>query len=290
MTTSNIRLLSWATRSLRPSLLAIAAIPVLSVLALYLWHSGAGIHAVHGAAQDAGPWTGSAVFMTAWMLMTAAMMLPSAMPLLASLDRVASSYQRRHEIPAVAAVAYLAVWSVVGIAALIASAAAEAYLLPFASEQIISLLVGASLVLAGLYGLSPLAGACLRACRRPFGFLARYWRGGENPRLQAARIGAAYGISCVGCCVPMLGIMFVVGMASPAVIIAMAGAMVIMKSSVLGAAVARLLSIALVITGLATGFTGVPWPSAAEQRGEICAPAPNDRNAAVSVRQERAVP
>ena len=134
MTASTIRLLARATRKLPPSLLAIAAIPLLSVLALYLWGSAPGLHSSHGIhTQGAGLAARSVVFMTAWILMTAAMMLPSAMPLLVSLDRVARTLERGREIPVIAALAYLAVWGVVGIAALISSAAAEAYLLPWAS-------------------------------------------------------------------------------------------------------------------------------------------------------------
>jgi len=197
-------------------------------------------------------------FLASWMVMSAAMMLPSAMPLLVLLDRVARNHSSRHEIPLVAALAYLIVWGVVGMAVWAIGVAAEAYLLPRADAQVVSWLAGAGLVAAGLYGLSPMAGACLRACRRPFGFLARHWRGGSGARWQAARIGTAYGISCVGCCVPMLGIMFVVGMANIAIVIAMGVMMVMMKSSTVGTWIAHSLAIALIAAGLAVGFGWLP--------------------------------
>lgn len=76
--------------------------------------------------------------------------------------------------------------------------------------------------------------------------------------MQAARIGAAYGVSCVGCCVPMLGVMFVVGMANIAIVIAMGVLMVIMKSSIVGTRVARFLAIALIGAGVAIGFAWLP--------------------------------
>jgi predicted metal-binding membrane protein len=192
------------------------------------------------------------------MLMTAAMMLPSAMPLLVSLDRIARNQPSQHGIPIFAALAYLGIWGLVGIAAWITSATADAYILPHAGAQVVSRLAGGCLVLAGLYGLSPWASACLRACRQPFGFLARYWRGGSAARLQAARIGAAYGISCVGCCVPMLGIMFIVGMANIAIVIAMGVLMVIMKTSVVGTRVAHFLALTLIVAGIAIGFVWLP--------------------------------
>ena len=191
--------------------------------------------------------------------MTAAMMLPSAMPLLVSLDKLTRNHARAHELPLYAALAYLGVWGLVGIAAWGISAAAGTYLLPRVSPGVVSALAGGSLVLAGVYGLSPLAGACLRACRLPFGFLARYWTGGSSARLQATRIGAAYGVSCVGCCVPMIGIMFVVGMANMANVIALGIVMVVMKTSAIGNRVAQLLSIALIVVGVAIGFGWLPF-------------------------------
>jgi predicted metal-binding membrane protein len=231
----------------------------MSLLVLYLWDTTPSVTSPDGSyLPGTGTLTRAVVFLTAWMLMTAAMMLPSAMPLLVSLDRIAQNLSSRHQIPIFAALAYLGVWGLVGIAVWIAGAVSGTYVLPRANAQVVSGLAGACLVLAGLYGLSPLASACLRACRRPFGFLARNWRGATKARMQAARIGAAYGVSCVGCCVPMLGIMFVVGMANIAIVIAMGVLMVIMKTSMVGPRVANLLSIALIGVGLAVGLASLP--------------------------------
>jgi predicted metal-binding membrane protein len=243
-----------ALRQTPASLVAIALLAPVSLLVLYLWTTPSG--PASGTTLGRG-----LIFLAAWLLMSAAMMLPSAMPLLAALARVARGHDARHQLPALAALAYLAVWGSVGVAAWMTSAAAERYLLPWASARLVAAIAGAALVLAGAYGLSPLAGACLRACRRPFGFLARHWRGGSRARLQAARIGAAYGVSCVGCCVPMIGVMFVVGMANVAVVVAMGLVMAIMKSSAAGTRVAQLLSVALILAGLVTGIGWLPVSS-----------------------------
>jgi predicted metal-binding membrane protein len=231
-----------------------------SLLVLQLWNTTQSLSTLPHGLRPPGTWTfaGLAVFLAAWMLMTTAMMLPSAMPLLISLDRIGRNQPSRYQIPIFATLAYLGVWGIVGVAAWISSAASQAYILPQASGYVVSRLAGACLVLAGLYGLSPIARACLRACRRPFGFLARYWRGGLGARLQAVRIGWAYGISCVGCCVPMLGIMFVVGMTNMAIMIAMGIVMVVMKSSSIGPRVAILVAITLVGTGVAVGMAWLP--------------------------------
>jgi predicted metal-binding membrane protein len=233
--------------------MAVALMAPVSLLLLYLWSTTPSVTSPHAATLAR-----LVVFLVAWLLMTAAMMLPSAMPLLVSLDRIARNKPGRHELPVLAALAYLGIWGLVGIAVWAASAAADVLVLPHASARVESALAGGCLVLAGLYGLSPLAGACLRACRRPFGFLARYWRGGSDVRMQAGRIGAAYGISCVGCCVPMLGIMFVVGMANIAIVIAMGMLMAIMKASTVGTRIAQVLSIWLIGVGVAIGFAWIP--------------------------------
>jgi predicted metal-binding membrane protein len=266
--------LSRATRNVGPSLVVVATASAVSLVVLYLWRTtpsrtsshypGASGHAAHAIETGASGHAAHAietatairpvVFMVGWMLMTAAMMLPSAMPLLASLDRIARSQSSRRTLPLLAALAYLAVWGVVGAAALAVTALADAHLLSRASSEVVALLAGGALVLAGVYGLSPLAGACLRACRRPFGFLARHWRGGSRTDLQAARIGAAYGVSCVGCCIPMVAMMFIVGMSNIAIVIAMGVVMVLMKSSIVGIRVAQLLSLALVVAGVAVAL------------------------------------
>jgi predicted metal-binding membrane protein len=251
--------LSHTLRNVRLPVVAVAMMAPVSLLALQLWSTTPsalppGESDLHNSAMMARP----VVFLAAWLLMTAAMMLPSAMPLLVSLDRMTRNQPGRHVIPAFAALAYLCIWGLVGIAAWATGAAAGAYILPHVDEQVVSHLAGVGLVLAGLYGLSPLAGACLRACRRPFGFLARYWRGGSTARLQAARIGAAYGISCVGCCVPMLGVMFLVGMVNIAITIAMGVLLVVMKTSVVGTWVAHFLAIALICVGIVMAIAWVP--------------------------------
>jgi hypothetical protein len=57
----------------------------------------------------------------------------------------------------------------------------------------------------------------------------------------------------------MLGIMFVVGMANKAIVIAMGILMVIMKSSIVGTRVANLLAIALIGVGVAIGLEWLPF-------------------------------
>jgi len=111
-------------RSMRPSLIAIAMLVPLSLL-LYLWMTTPTVTAQAALyVPGAGTLVRPAVFLAAWMLMTTAMMLPSAMPLLVSFDRMARNHTRRHEMSVFAALAYMAVWGLVGVAAWVTSAAA----------------------------------------------------------------------------------------------------------------------------------------------------------------------
>ena len=57
----------------------------------------------------------------------------------------------------------------------------------------------------------------------------------------------------------MIGIMFVVGMANMANVIALGIVMVVMKTSAIGNRVAQLLSIALIVVGVAIGFGWLPF-------------------------------
>ncbi len=140
---ADIGQLSRALRNVRPSIVAVAMMAPVSLLVLYLWSTTPSASSPHGdARRRRGNAARPVVFLTAWMLMTAAMMLPSAMPLLVSLDRIARNQSSRHAIPVVAALAYLGIWGLVGVAALTTSAAAEAYLLPRASTQVVSGLAG----------------------------------------------------------------------------------------------------------------------------------------------------
>jgi predicted metal-binding membrane protein len=242
------------------SLWAIAMIAPLSLLALWIWSTTPNLPAPSHGLRPLGmdDFTWFLVFLVGWILMTAAMMLPSAMPLFIALDRVARGQHNRHHIPFIAALAYFGIWGLVGMALWIANVAAETLMIHCLGAEVKAGLAGTGLILAGLYSLSPFANSCLHACQRPFGFLARYWQGSHKARQQAALIGAAYGLSCVGCCISMIAMMFVVGMGHMAIIIAMGVVMAMMKSSSSRTWVAKFLAMTLIVTGIWIGISGVP--------------------------------
>jgi predicted metal-binding membrane protein len=69
-------------------------------------------------------------------------------------------------------------------------------------------LSGALLIAAGVYQLTPLKAQCLKHCRGPAAFIAAHWHAGV---LGAWRMGLAHGAYCVGCCAPLMLLLFVGG-------------------------------------------------------------------------------
>jgi predicted metal-binding membrane protein len=233
-----------------------------SLLLLAAGESGGWLaHGVKPAAWSVSAW--AALFLAGWTLMTGAMMLPSSLPFLHAVQRVGG-----RGTSAVAGIAYTAVWVVVGAlqwCALWAAGDLLANLSPQGAER----LAGASLIAAALFHGSPLARACQRTCARPFAILAQHW-GRTTTRLHdAARAGVHYGVSCVGCCVPMIAIMFVVGVHHLVWLLLLALAMLVMKHAVWGARVAKALVAVLAMAGVAigAGWWAVPLHSLREVCG-----------------------
>jgi predicted metal-binding membrane protein len=90
--------------------------------------------------------------------------------------------------------------------------------------------VGAILAsLAGIYLLLPIAQRCVSACQSPLGFIARAWTGLPDVRMQVARMGWEYGLSCFGCCWPLMAVMCALGMGNPAWMLVFTLVMILQK-------------------------------------------------------------
>jgi predicted metal-binding membrane protein len=126
-----------------------------------------------------------APYLAMWTLMMAAMMLPSVAPLVTLYAGSARSLDQ-----ALLVVAYLGVWSGIGLIAYAADMRLE---------------VNAAIVLfaAAAYELTPLKAACLRRCRAPVDFLVVHWHRG---RVGALRLGVEHAVYCVGCCWALMAV------------------------------------------------------------------------------------
>lgn len=174
--------------------------------ALYVMGTGS----AGSIAQLCGPGTGVAgfaVLVGMWVVMGAGMMLPTALPVLKTFRDL--TRDRDGALFPAFAVGYVALWALYALAA----AAVQAVLARqgwagidgfLAEPWIVALFLG----VAGIYQLSPLKSACLRACRAPMTFLFGAWKPGRG---GAVRMGARLGAVCVGCCWALMALSIVAG-------------------------------------------------------------------------------
>lgn len=197
-----VRLKPWIDQR-GPLLLAAALTLAMLFVLAHAHRSGWIAHGAQPPSLGVAAW--AALFLAGWMLMTVAMMLPASLSFLRAAQRLGGMVAG-----AWAGAAYGAVWLAVGGGMWVALWLSGGLLLRLPPGGV-ETLAGMSLLGAAIYQVSPLARSCQRACARPFGILARHWTG-RSRHADALTAGAHYGLSCVGCCVPMIALMFVVGM------------------------------------------------------------------------------
>lgn len=166
----------------------------------------------------------------AWMLMIAAMMLPTTWPILSLFRRLVASRPDAGRLTARVAAGFVGAWLAFGLVA----HALDAGLLALAGRAPAlathGWAVGAAvLAVAGLFQWSALKYRCLEACHSPFAFVASRWHG-RAPYREAWQLGAAHGAFCVGCCAPLMLVMFVVGMGNLGYMLALAAVMAAEKN------------------------------------------------------------
>lgn len=145
-------------------------------------------------------------FVVAWIAMMAAMMLPAVLPVVRLYARAAA--RGRAAPTGFFVLGYLAVWAVMAAPAYFAWRALEQPLA--AGAPWVARVAGATFLAAAIWQLTPLKTACLRHCRSPLGFFLRF--GGKLRRpLGAARMGAAHGAFCFGCCWAIFAVLVVLG-------------------------------------------------------------------------------
>ena len=207
----------------RVMLVALGAIPVAAWLWIVLMARD-----MYGAMNGAAAWMMTAVWtwphvlllVAMWVVMMTAMMLPTAAPLILLYATAA----RRSGEPAdpswrvyALASGYLMVWGLFSIVLAAAQRllASASMLTPMMEPS--GPIAGAVLLgVAGVYQLTPLKRACLRACRSPLGFMMQGWRSGAA---GAFRLGVSHGTYCLGCCWALMLILFAGGVMNLVVIV-----------------------------------------------------------------------
>jgi predicted metal-binding membrane protein len=111
------------------------------------------------------------------------------------------------------------------------------------------LIIGGTLLAAGLWQFSPLRDRCLDECRSPFGFVVNRWRG-VAIRRESFLMGVAHGLFCVGCCWSLMLVMFGVGLGSLSAMLGLGALTAVEKNLPWGRRLTRPVGLLLVLAAV----------------------------------------
>ncbi len=187
-------------------------------------------------------------FAAGWLVMMAAMMLPTALPLVFEFARRSERRAGWQVATGLLAAAYLAVWLVFGVAAHLVY---DGLRMPWAHQRLIG---GASLVLAGVYAITPFKRASEARCRE---LCALHGPLPFNLQRSAVLVGARYGASCVGCTAALMVAGVLIGMSSLGWMAVLSGLVLLYKlAPVAGLGQRTVLAAAVAALGVLYAFAG----------------------------------
>lgn len=202
-------------------------------------------------------WTEGLLLFAMWAIMMVAMMLPSAAATILLFARVSHTrFQRNRQAASTTSfvLGYLIVWWIFSaLAAAVQMALHSAAILSSDMRASSSVVGGGILIAAGVYQWLPIKRSCLMRCRSPLAFLASEWREGSAGALV---MGLRQGAFCVGCCVALMGLLFVAGVMNLLWVAAIAGVVFLEKLLPGGPAIARAAGLLFVIGGAALLLPG----------------------------------
>jgi len=184
-----------------------------------------------------------------WFMITLAMMLPAITPTIFLYARFALASASAARSTLVIIAAYLGVW---GVFSVIASLA-QFLLVRFGVASQVNVAVGngsimgALLVLAGLYQFSKLKSVCLESCRSPLPFVMRRWKPGWRGALN---IGLHHGLHCIGCCWLLMAVLFVGGVMNLTWVVALAILVLIENTAPYGNRVGQGMGVVALVWGV----------------------------------------
>jgi predicted metal-binding membrane protein len=190
------------------------------------------------------------LFAAGWVLMIVAMMLPSSVPLVVTFGMLVRRRRRPGLLVVLLLLGYLTVWGAFGLAAWVLDRGIHAAVnaLPWLGAHP-QLIMGATLLGAGLWQFSPLRDRCLDECRSPLGFVMNRWRG-VSERREAVAMGIAHGAFCVGCCWSLMLVMFGVGLSNVAAMLALGALTAVEKNLPQGRRLTHPLGVVLVLAAV----------------------------------------
>ena len=154
----------------------------------------------------------TALLASMWIVMMIGMMTPSAAPTMliyAGVMRHSSEGPRAALRVYPMAAGYLLVWIGFSLAAtFVQRALSTTTRLSPMMALVNPRVAGSLLIVAAVYQVMPLKGACLDLCRSPIGFITTHMRAGTS---GAFRLGIEHGVYCVGCCWALMLLLFAGG-------------------------------------------------------------------------------
>jgi len=176
-----------------------------------VWQQGGHVSSMEMPMAAPGVGWEASLFLANWAVMMVAMMFPAAAPVALTfhgLRVVTRPLENAFVSTWVFVSAYLLVWAIAGLAAYAALLTARyAFTRVTLSTTVTNQLGGASIVVAGIYQLTPLKEFCLSKCREPIRFIAS-----RDEAATAFGMGLLHGVYCVGCCWLLFVILFPFGM------------------------------------------------------------------------------
>jgi predicted metal-binding membrane protein len=188
-------------------------------------------------------------FVIGWGVMMTAMMLPSALPMITlygAIRRGATGGAGGGVPVTVFTLVYLGLWVATGVPVYLAHT-----VLMTLSAPAFAYAIALVLLAAGVFQLSPLKRACLRACRSPLGFLLGRWRAGRRGSLA---LGWAHAVYCLGCCWALMLVLVAAGAMGLSWVLLITALVAAEKLLPGGERVARAAGGALVLLGVAVAL------------------------------------
>ena len=183
-----------------------------------------------------------------WAVMMVAMMLPGTSPMLMMYARVAKGRGLAGGTRLwLFASGYIIVWTLFSACATIMQTALQNASVVSDELRVTPFVGGLILIFAGLYQFTPLKTACLTHCRSPIGFFMTEWRDGMAGALM---MGIRHGSYCVGCCWPLMLLLFVAGVMNLLWVAAISVLVLLEKVSRYGKPIANVAGALLVGSGL----------------------------------------
>jgi predicted metal-binding membrane protein len=227
----------------------VSALIALAWLVLWLWgRSPYGRFLSHQHLGEVGLEDGAQmlVFIAGWSLMTVAMMLPTSLPLVTLFRTLVRQRPDRTRLVILLTAGYLGIWMLFGALVHLSDWALHRVAEQSAWLQANTWLLGAAtLILAGLYQFTPLKYYCLDKCRSPLSLIMQHWQG-RHERAQAFLLGVHHGIFCLGCCWPLMLLMFAIGVGNIGWMLVLGAIMAVEKNMPWGRQLSALLGVLLI--------------------------------------------